>query len=136
MIFGCSGFWSSVKVFLYHIPVVGWIIRFIARKFFLLKPPCLSRPSSPPFCVSLSTYMYVHACMYGNNCLMIYISNLAFLSTILQLLDYYSKRFDFRFQVYRQKEGLVTLVLVTFLKFVVKCIWWCFKAHNLLKFSM
>lgn len=35
MIFGCSGFWSSVKVFLYHIPVVGWIIRFIARKFFL-----------------------------------------------------------------------------------------------------
>ncbi|CAI8591680.1 unnamed protein product [Vicia faba] len=33
-IYGCvflfSGFWSSVKVFLYHIPVVGWIIRFIA----------------------------------------------------------------------------------------------------------
>ncbi|CAJ2668817.1 vesicle transport protein GOT1 [Trifolium pratense] len=33
-IYGCvflfGGFWSSIKVFLYHIPVVGWIIRFIA----------------------------------------------------------------------------------------------------------
>ncbi|RZC00477.1 Vesicle transport protein GOT1 isoform C [Glycine soja] len=28
--FGCSGFWSSIKVFLYHIPVVGWIIQFIS----------------------------------------------------------------------------------------------------------
>ncbi|KAL5167728.1 Vesicle transport protein GOT1 [Glycine soja] len=34
-IYGCvflfSGFWSSIKVFLYHIPVVGWIIQFISR---------------------------------------------------------------------------------------------------------
>ncbi|KAK7304297.1 hypothetical protein VNO77_45165 [Canavalia gladiata] len=33
-IYGCvflfSGFWSSIKVFLYHIPVVGWIIQFIS----------------------------------------------------------------------------------------------------------
>ncbi|WVZ06144.1 hypothetical protein V8G54_019490 [Vigna mungo] len=36
-IYGCfflfSGFWSSIKLFLYHIPVVGWIIQFISRKF-------------------------------------------------------------------------------------------------------
>nr|KYP65066.1 Vesicle transport protein GOT1A [Cajanus cajan] len=36
-IYGCiflfSDFWSSIKMFLYHIPVVGWIIRFISRKF-------------------------------------------------------------------------------------------------------
>ncbi|WJX80546.1 hypothetical protein P8452_63532 [Trifolium repens] len=32
-VFLFGGFWSSVKVFLYHIPVVGWIIRFIARDF-------------------------------------------------------------------------------------------------------
>ncbi|KAL9297544.1 hypothetical protein ACSQ67_023440 [Phaseolus vulgaris] len=24
-----SGFWSSIKMFLYHIPVVGWVIQFI-----------------------------------------------------------------------------------------------------------
>ncbi|BAT82954.1 vesicle transport protein GOT1 [Vigna umbellata] len=33
-IYGCfflfSGFWSSIKLFLYHIPVVGWIIQFIS----------------------------------------------------------------------------------------------------------
>ncbi|KAE9595149.1 putative vesicle transport protein, Got1/SFT2 [Lupinus albus] len=33
-IYGCvvlfGGFWASVKVFLYHIPVVGWAIRFIS----------------------------------------------------------------------------------------------------------
>ncbi|KAL5178421.1 Vesicle transport protein GOT1 [Glycine soja] len=29
-VFLFSGFWSSIKVFLYHIPVVGWIIQFIS----------------------------------------------------------------------------------------------------------
>uniref|UniRef100_A0A0R0IXD7 Vesicle transport protein GOT1 n=1 Tax=Glycine max TaxID=3847 RepID=A0A0R0IXD7_SOYBN len=31
-VFLFSGFWSSIKVFLYHIPVVGWIIQFISQK--------------------------------------------------------------------------------------------------------
>jgi len=66
--FGCSGFWSSVKVFLYHIPVVGWVIRFIARKFLLYS---FSQPPPPPscplplfVCLSVSIHLYVCMCMY------------------------------------------------------------------------
>lgn len=55
----CSGFWPSVKVFLYQIPVVGWIVRF----FLWLVIPLFTYlvfMAGTSFCASICFFLSFH----------------------------------------------------------------------------